>query len=135
MRKIKALLVDDDLPTPWIDSYSEFLTNTGEFSVIVTKDPEKALEIALKEQPDVALVDIGMPDMDGGVVASKFREEPRLADMAIVYVTGHMMDQNDIRIGGGKIGHYRVIVKDERREKHLARIASAITAHLKRAVE
>lgn len=50
-------------------------------------DPTKAVAAARDFQPDLAILDVIMPDMDGGEVAEKFRADARLRDVPIVFLT------------------------------------------------
>jgi CheY-like chemotaxis protein len=54
-------------------------------------DGEEALRMIERAQPDLLLLDIGMPVLDGFGVASKIRENPRLASLPVVAVTAYAM--------------------------------------------
>ena len=54
-------------------------------------DGEEALRMVRQSQPDLLLLDIGMPLLDGYGVVSKIRENPRLASLPVVAVTAYAM--------------------------------------------
>jgi CheY-like chemotaxis protein len=54
-------------------------------------DGEEALRIIEQTQPDVLLLDIGMPVLDGYAVARKIRENPGLAQLPILAITAYAM--------------------------------------------
>src|SRR5258708_14188983 len=47
-------------------------------------DGQEALDMIAQNQPDILLLDIGMPVLDGFAVVSKIRENPRLASLPVV---------------------------------------------------
>jgi CheY-like chemotaxis protein len=65
-------------------------------------DGEEALRMVRQSQPDILLLDIGMPLLDGFAVVSKIRENPRLASLPVVAVTAYAMhgDQEKILSSG-----------------------------------
>jgi CheY-like chemotaxis protein len=56
--------------------------------VRVAHDGLAALEAARANRPDLAILDIGMPGMDGYELAQRLREEPGLAKLVLVALTG-----------------------------------------------
>src|SRR5258707_6922504 len=65
----------------------EILGNTVEEAC----DGEEALRMVRQSQPDILLLDIGMPLLDGFGVVTKIRENPRLASLPVVAVTAYAM--------------------------------------------
>jgi two-component system CheB/CheR fusion protein len=57
--------------------------------VSVAYDGPSALERALIERPEVALLDIGLPGMDGYELARRLRRAPQLGDCLLVALTGY----------------------------------------------
>jgi CheY-like chemotaxis protein len=60
-------------------------------AVVEACDGEEALRIIEQTQPDLVLLDIGMPLLDGFGVMRKIRENPRFASMPVVAVTAYAM--------------------------------------------
>ncbi len=57
------------------------------FTVLEAKNGEEGLETALREHPDLILLDIVMPKMDGMTVLSKLREDAWGADAKVIILT------------------------------------------------
>jgi DNA-binding response OmpR family regulator len=81
----KVLIMDDRKDCA--DSLAIILRHHGH-DVLVAYSAEAALKIAATQRPDVFLLDLGMPDMDGFTVAVKLRHELSFKDALIVAVTG-----------------------------------------------
>ena len=62
--------------------------------VFTAFDGQEALDLARKHHPDVVLLDIGLPIMDGYKVARQCREEPELERMILVAMTGYGQDSD-----------------------------------------
>src|SRR5258706_11802090 len=69
----KILLVEDDAILS--DMYEKKFV-IEKFEVLTAHDGEKGLEIALQEKPDIILIDLLMPKMDGMTLLKKLREDP-----------------------------------------------------------
>jgi CheY-like chemotaxis protein len=82
----QVLVVDDNADAA--DSVGEALADLGH-EVRVAYDGAQALELLRSFTPDVALVDIGLPVMDGYELARRIRAEPRCRDTRLVAVTGY----------------------------------------------
>jgi CheY-like chemotaxis protein len=54
-------------------------------------DGEEALQRLAQKRPDIALLDIGMPKLDGFGVIKKVRQDPQLADLPVLAVTAYAM--------------------------------------------
>jgi CheY-like chemotaxis protein len=67
------------------------LLETRAFVVSEASDGEEALEMIAHERPDVLLLDLGMPKLDGFGVLRKIRENPQLADLPVLAVTAYAM--------------------------------------------
>lgn len=83
---LRILLVDDHSATT--ETYSILLGIFGH-QVQTAYDGNSAIEAALGFQPDVVLLDLGLPGMDGYEVARRLRQEPGLQDTVLVAVTGY----------------------------------------------
>ncbi len=84
--KKKILVIDDEEDI--VNYTKSMLERTGRFDVIVSTDSEIGVGLAKNELPDLVLLDINMPNMDGGAVASQLRECKFTAEIPIIFVTG-----------------------------------------------
>jgi PAS domain S-box-containing protein len=91
----RAILVVDDNEDA-ADTLAAFLEGAGH-RVCVAYDGPSALRAAAVEPPDVALLDIGLPVMDGYELASRLRELPVLENLALVAVTGYGQESDRTR--------------------------------------
>lgn len=85
MKINKILLVDDEQHVRRIAEIS--LTNLGKWQVVVASSGREALDVAVQEQPDLILLDVKMPDMDGVETWHKLRESPQLAHIPVILLT------------------------------------------------
>lgn len=78
-------MVDDDPDIRKICSFA--LTKVGKWHVQLASNGLEALELAEKERPDVVLLDVMMPGMDGPTTLGKLREIPSMADVPVILMT------------------------------------------------
>jgi CheY-like chemotaxis protein len=64
--------------------------------IAVAPDGPTALTLAAHFLPDIALVDVGLPGMDGYELARRFRAEPNYADLYLVAMTGYGREEDRI---------------------------------------
>lgn len=82
--KSKVLIVDDD---PSIVVGLKFLMEQDGYEVLVAYDGETALSLAISERPDLILLDIMLPVMDGFTVCETLRKTPESREIKIVFLT------------------------------------------------
>ena len=80
----KILIVDDDLDT--LRLVGLMLQRQG-YEIVAASNGRQAMMMAQSEQPDIILLDVMMPDMDGVEVARRLRSEPATKDMPIIMFT------------------------------------------------
>jgi PAS domain S-box-containing protein len=83
---LKVLVVDDNVDAA--QSLALLLERSGH-EVKTAYDGATALEIAIHFRPNVVLLDIGLPGIDGFEVAKRLRQQPDLAGVVLVAVTGY----------------------------------------------
>ncbi|CAD6554639.1 Sensor histidine kinase RcsC [Paraburkholderia hiiakae] len=82
----RVLLVDDNLDG--LVSMEAFLTDVG-FDVATAFDPLQALDLAAQFRPDVAILDIGLPGMDGYELAAALRAQSQHAGLRLFALSGY----------------------------------------------
>ena len=81
----KILVVDDEQAVRSL--VADFFTPLG-YQVITTEDGNEALELAVREAPDVILLDVIMPGLDGTEVCKVLRANEKTADIPVIMMTG-----------------------------------------------
>ena len=82
-----VLLVEDNADTR--EMYASFLGAEG-FRVLEAEDGLQALCQLAGEKPDLMLLDLGLPRLSGVQVLRAIRQQPRLADLPVVVVSGQL---------------------------------------------
>jgi CheY-like chemotaxis protein len=90
----RVLIVDDQQDTA--ELVAMVLGEHGH-EVKVAHDGETALSVAIEFRPQVALLDIGLPVMDGLKLAALMRATPGLADCRLIAVSGYCTEQDRAR--------------------------------------
>ena len=88
----KILVVEDDEVLARM--YQKMLQNHN-FDVTIAANGEEGLEVCLKTHPDLVLLDIRMPMMDGMTVLKNLREDPWGSSVPVIIFTN--LDMNDER--------------------------------------
>ena len=87
----RVLLVDDD---PRIRKIAQIsLEGVGKWNVLIVASGFEAIETALRERPDVILLDVMMPEMDGPTTLAKLRENQEIANIPVIFFTAKVQKQ------------------------------------------
>jgi len=97
---IQILVVEDDQDIQ--ELLQNYLENEG-YQVVVASDGEEAIDVFHKENPDLVLLDIMLPKLDGYSVCKAMREE---ADLPIIMLTALDSEQNQIQGFDLKVDDY-----------------------------
>lgn len=89
--RLRILIVDDSEDSTEV--LSIMLTHKGH-DTRVANSSTAALQVAEQFTPHVAVLDIGLPEMDGYELAARLRMMPALAAIGLVAVTGHGLDSD-----------------------------------------
>jgi two-component system alkaline phosphatase synthesis response regulator PhoP len=80
----KVLVIDDEAP---IRLLCRVNLEAEKMDVVEAADGEEGLEIARKEKPDIVLLDVMMPGLDGWQVAERLFENPETSQIPLVFLT------------------------------------------------
>ena len=122
LRGARLLLVDD-LPDN-LKVLRQALEPEG-YRIQVASSGEAALRIARGTQPDLVLLDVMMPDMDGFETCRRLKQDGGTKDIPVIFITARA--ETDAVMEGFRVGGVDYIVKPFQREEALARIRT----HLK----
>jgi PAS domain S-box-containing protein len=113
----EILLVDDDPAS--LDLLAHLFKLAGH-RVRAAPSPELALQSALSFPPELIILDVRMPGMDGFEVARQLKQNQRTATIPIIFISGQT-DVSD-RVLGFEVGGVDFIIKPFQREEVLARV-------------
>jgi DNA-binding response OmpR family regulator len=102
----KILLVEDDISL--MEMYSLKFNEQG-YQILQAHDGVEALEVAIKQQPDIILLDIMMPKMDGFATLTEIRKTEKIKHTPVVLLSN--LGQKDDIEKGKKLGATDYIVK------------------------
>jgi len=108
MNKKRILIVDDERSITCLLKLN--LERSGFYTVRDENQGLRALDAAREFHPDLIVLDVMMPDIDGGDVAAAIRCEPLLKDVPIVFLTA-AVKKEEIKAHDGMIGGYPYIAK------------------------
>ncbi|MBD2453097.1 response regulator [Nostoc sp. FACHB-87] len=111
------LIVDDTITN--LEIISDALTNAG-FSVTTARNGEKALQQIQDKLPDLILLDVMMPGIDGLETCRKLKTDPLTQDIPVIFMTG--ISDTETKVKGLSLGAVDYITKPCQKEEVLARI-------------
>ena len=86
---LRILYVEDNEDNAYMLKMRLELTN--EFEVLVAEDGEKGCEIAAAERPDLILMDLEMPVVDGWEATRRLKSKPETRDMPVIGLSAHAL--------------------------------------------
>jgi CheY-like chemotaxis protein len=88
----KILIVEDEEATR--ETWTEFFQNTG-YQIAQAADGQEALEVARWERPDLILLDLRLPKLDGYQVCQRIKGDPVTAQIPIIMITAFLTGSSD----------------------------------------
>ena len=104
----RILVVDDEAGFTRLIKLN--LEATGRFVVLVENDPSLALPAALDFHPDLVLMDVMMPGIDGADVANRFGKHTALQSIPVIFLTATVR-HTEVDACKGEIGGLRFLSK------------------------
>jgi diguanylate cyclase (GGDEF)-like protein len=117
----KILVADDE---PHIRRILQFLLEQEGYEVVCAVDGPTALAMARSEQPDLLLLDVMMPHLDGFAVLEELRRDHRTQRLPVIMLTAR--DESPTRVRGLRGGANDYVSKPFDHEELLARTASML---------
>jgi DNA-binding response OmpR family regulator len=108
MTKKKILVVDDEQAMTRM--LKRNLEATGRYDVRTENSGAAGVTAAREFQPDLILLDVMMPGIDGGEVAAKIKEDKRLANIPVVFLSA-IIKKEETQPTGGNIGGLTFLAK------------------------
>jgi sigma-B regulation protein RsbU (phosphoserine phosphatase) len=128
----ESILLVDDNPTN-LQVLFQTLEGVG-CKLLIAKNGNGALAIAGKALPDLILLDIMMPDIDGYEVCRQLKADPATADIPVIFLSA--LGETEDKVKGLRLGAVDYITKPFQPDEVIARVNTHLTIHrLKREVE
>jgi len=102
------MIVEDDVSLAEI--YAARLGAEG-YEVVIAHDGEEALTVAVKERPDLIVLDIMMPKISGFDVLDILRQTPEMAETKVIMMTA--LSQDSDRVRGEALGVNGYLIKSQ----------------------
>jgi len=126
MARCRVLMIDDEVGFAKLLKLN--LEQLGTYEVRIEHRGETGLAAAQAFKPDIILLDVLMPDMDGGEVAAQLRTDPVLRQIPIVFLTA-VVSREEADDKSGVIGGYPFIAKPVRLQQLVEVIEEQIGPH------
>ena len=123
-RKAKILIVDDN-PTN-LQILMQVL-EAADYSVLAATGGARALQVAAQGVPDLVLLDVMMPEMDGYEVCRRLKQNPKTQAIPVIFITAN--DQTEGMLAGFDAGGVDYIAKPFRQEEVRARVQAQLELH------
>ncbi|CAN5671642.1 response regulator [soil metagenome] len=114
----RLILIVDDLPEN-LQVLAGNLKGEG-YEILAANNGPRALALVRNRKPDIILLDIMMPDMDGFTVCQKLKEDPETADIPVIFITART-DTKDL-LQGFEMGAVDYVTKPFKTPELLARV-------------
>lgn len=126
----KVLIVDDEVET--LKLVGLMLQRRG-YEIVAARSGAQALEKAQTENPDLVILDIMMPDMDGYEVCSRLRDSPAMADLPIIMFTAKT--RVDDKVAGFQAGADDYLTKPVHPDELVSRVEAVLLRSARRKTE
>ena len=118
----KVLMVDDNSTN--LQVLQAMLEGKG-YRLLAARDGTSALAVAARAAPDLVLLDIRMPDMDGYEVCRRLKSDPQTSDIPVIFLSA--LEQTQAKVKGLELGAVDYITKPFQPEEVIARVNTHLT--------
>jgi CheY-like chemotaxis protein len=126
MGKKRILIIDDE--ESLTRALQFHLEETGQYDVRTEQRAASGLEAAHDFKPDLVLLDVIMPDMNGDHLAEQLRNDPLTKDVPVVFLTA-IANKDDVGPRGGRIGGNLFLAKPVATETVIECIERELARH------
>lgn len=120
--KKRILIVDDEEEA--LNHLKNILQRAGYQAISTTKGLE-VLNLARLHRPDLIIIDIYLPDLEGSEVAARLREDAQCMNIPIVFLSGVVINKED-KLSGEKFGRHYILAKPVTPKEILDMVKKAI---------
>lgn len=122
----QTILVVDD--TPSIVQFIQFILEENGYNAIIAENGTQALAQTAEHRPDLILLDIMLPDIDGYMICSQLKADQKTKDIPIIFLSA--LNSSFDKIKAFKTGAIDYITKPVQSEELLARVKTHLTIGL-----
>lgn len=129
MDRKRILLIDDEVT--FARTLQAYLEASGKYDVRTANNGRPGIAAAKEWRPHLILLDIIMPDVDGGQVAAEIAADPRLEDTPVIFLTA-VVSREEATTHSGMIGGQLFIAKPVSGKEvlgHIERCLGGTAAH------
>lgn len=126
MKKKKVLVIDDERGFTKMVKLN--LEASGDYEVRIQNNSLDALQTAIEFQPDVILLDVIMPDLEGPDVVYQIKNNDVLKDTPVIFITANIT-REEVDAQEGYIGGHAFLAKPGSIEELIACIEKQIKSH------
>jgi CheY-like chemotaxis protein len=120
----KILIVDDEETV--LKLYSTILGRAG-YQVVTASGSRKGFEMAVSAQPDLILLDVMMPDIDGAETRSKLSEHENTRHIPVIFLTS-LLKEEEVTDAAGEIGGHEFLSKSTPHAGIVVRVQDVLAA-------
>jgi len=124
---VKILIVDDDDKERML--YHDMLLSEG-FEVLTAASGDEGLKLAIKNVPDLILLDVMMPNKKGNEVSRDLLGNNKTKNIPVIYLTS-IISEEEVKAQNGKSSGRFIISKSSNRAELVQRIKEALSADTK----
>jgi len=118
----KILIVDDDVKM--LRLVSDLLSHEG-FDVITASNGNDGIKLAAERIPDLIILDVMMPEKDGGQIGRELSENNKTKNIPIVFLSS-LITENDVGETGGKVAGVLYLSKSMDKKEFVKKIKEVL---------
>lgn len=98
----KVLIVDDE---PHMLRVTELSLKKGGYGLVIGRNGREAIELATREKPDLIVMDVNMPELDGLAALQQLKASPDTASIPVIMLTvrGHALTRQQAEASGSAV--------------------------------